>query len=320
MMTSLDGGNTWQQTLGDDVQNDVSSLAYTGSVAYANGLWIAAAQNFVAPTNPNWQPMVSSTDGINWTYLPGTYASFTNRIAYGNGRWIITGGQLASTSLITSTTGSNFVDITGATGLPAAGSVSYSAIRYGNGRWVLGKGGQDASGNCIYTSLDGLTWSACTGDTFNNGICWDVFWNGTLWVAVGYENASPYPGAYTISTSSDGINWTRNTTATFTGIGTYTGSFGLRVTYGNGRWIAIGTDSEMLTSTDGVNWSVASPTGLTITEYIDAAWTGQQWILVGASNYPFLFTSPDGLTWSAKTIPGISTTGTEEGYGIAVKF
>ena len=323
MVTSLDGGTTWQPTLGDDIEDDFTANSYPSCVLYANGLWIAACQigSGGSPANPNWRPMVSSTDGLNWSYLNTgpAFVSFALRIAYGNGRWIIAGGPTSTTALVTSTNGVNFTDITGATGLPAAGTVAYAGIHYANGRWVLGKTGADASGNCMYTSLDGLTWTACSGDTFSNGVCFDIYWNGSLWVAVGFEDSSPYPGAYTITTSSDGITWTRNTTATFTGFGSYTGSIGVRVTYGNGRWIAVGQDGRMLTSTDGVNWSVATTSGLTITDYLDVKWTGQQWILVGASAVPIVFTSPDGLNWTSKTIPGFTSTGNPQAFAIAVK-
>ena len=318
MMISLDGGNTWQQTQGADINDDATIIGFPSCVLYANGLWIALSQFTGSPTNPNWTPIVSSTDGINWSYITGSSLSTAVRIAYGNGRWIGTGLGLAVTTLITSTTGSNFVDITGATGLPVAGSVSYAAIHYANGRWVLGKGGQDLSGNCMYTSIDGVTWSACSGDTFNNGICWDVKYNGSLWVAVGFENTSSYPGAYTISTSPDGINWTRNTTATFPGTGFLITSFGLRIAYGNGRWIGVGDDTTMITSTDGVTWSVATPSGLTLTYYNDIAWTGQQWILTGSFNLPLVFTSPDGLNWTSVTVPGLL--GGQGGIAIAVKY
>lgn len=319
MMTSLNGGTTWQQTIGDDLQNDTTVNSVSSCVLYANGRWLVGCQYGSSPTNPNWRPVVTSTDGINWSYVNvGASITTATRIAYGNGRWIISGySSTATTSLVTSTDGINFTDITGATGLPAVGTVSYPAVYYGNGRWVLGKNG---SGSCLYTSTDGLSWTPCLGDTFPGALCKEVYWNGSLWVALGFENPGSPPGAYTITTSSDGITWTRNTTATFTYISAYAAYYGLRARYGNGRWIAIGQDSLMLTSTDGgVTWSIASPTGITTSQYIDIAWTGQQWILTGGTSTVRVFTSPNGLNWTQQTLPPLSPA-SSQGYAIGVKY
>jgi len=317
--TSASAGATWSATLGDDIQDDVGFLStfFPSCVAYGNGRWMAGGQitSGASAINPAWRPMVTSTDGVTWTYTTGAFVNSCVGVAYGNGRWIVTGGPLTTTSLVTSTNGLSFTDISTATGLPAV--AVYSAIHYANGRWVLGASGS-TSGVCMFTSTDGLTWNACTGDTFTNGSCWDVKYDGTRWVSVGWQDSSTPPGSYTITTSTDGINWTQNNTASFATSGSYTGSYGYRLAYGNGRWFAIGAGTEMLTSTNGgITWSTIVPTGVTLTDYIGIVWSGTQWILTGAGS-PVLFTSTDGLVWSANALVGISSSGTRLGTALAV--
>lgn len=317
MMVSSDGGVSWNQTLGDDIGVNIGGIGTrTQCVAYGNGRWVAAGQFNTQPFNPaNWSSIVSSSTGTSWSFASGPFPDSAVRVAYGNGRWFVCGLGISVSTLFTSTDGISFTDATLSTGLPGFG-VSYAGIWYGNGQWIIGKSGADLSGNCMFRSTDGVSWVQCLGDTFDNGICWDIKYNGTRWVAVG-QQASGSPGTYTISTSSDGITWTRNTTATFTSLGPFTNSLGFRVSYGNGRWFAVGTGTEILTSTDANTWTNASVSGISIPNYTDIAWTGSQWILTGASGNPFVFVSPNGISWTGVAISGLSS-GNPRGFAIAV--
>lgn len=90
IIRSTDGGTSWtaQTTTGIDTTG-VNQLY---GIAFGNNKFIAV--------NPDNKPIISSTDGINWSNINGAP---TNekwfKIAYGNGRWVILG--------ITTTTSTN---------------------------------------------------------------------------------------------------------------------------------------------------------------------------------------------------------------------
>lgn len=76
--------------------------------------------------------------------------------------------------------------------------------------------------------------------------------------------------------------------------------------YGAGRFVAVGFSRTLLTSTDGLSWTAATPPD---TNYFDTkavAWTGTQFVMVGdkvfGSSTPALIaTSLDGLTWTRRS-------------------
>ena len=159
--------------------------------------------------------------------------------------------------------------------------------------------------------------------------------------SAGYEQAIAYGGGVFVAVgpapqfavSSDGLNWTP--TATNPSIW-WTG-----VTYGNGTFVAVGTNG-FATSSDGTNWSFTTPpnntewngvaygNGIFVTVAFDGishsvatstdgvAWTVQtaaaanQWVSITYGSGLFVavaqsgsgnrvMTSPDGVTWTSRT-------------------
>ncbi|MBD8499461.1 cadherin-like beta sandwich domain-containing protein [Paenibacillus arenosi] len=68
------------------------------------------------------------------------------------------------------------------------------------------------------------------------------------------------------------------------------------VAYGNGRWIAVSNNREVVTSIDGVSWSnqATLPTNTLGVQYVR-----DQWLTVGY--YGKIYSSADGLTWTPRT-------------------
>src|SRR5687767_4273565 len=71
------------------------------------------------------------------------------------------------------------------------------------------------------------------------------------------------------------------------------------VTYGSGRFVAVGQWGTILISTNGTNWS-ATATNLTVSFY-SVAWSEGLFVCVGEAGS--IFTSLDGLEWSPQTSP-----------------
>jgi hypothetical protein len=159
-----------------------------------------------------------------------------------------------------------------------------------------------AVGDAIFTSPDGVTWSARpTGISpgFN-----DATWTGSQFVVVGNSGA--------VLTSPDGATWTPQTipatnSPTLDGIA----SSGTRL-------VAVGTQSVsgnnqglILTSSDGVSWTAVPGTFQATLSAV--VWSGSQFVAVGStlgqSNAQAIaLTSPDGVTWTNTLIsqPGLS--------------
>ncbi|MBL0386542.1 cadherin-like beta sandwich domain-containing protein [Tumebacillus sp. ITR2] len=67
------------------------------------------------------------------------------------------------------------------------------------------------------------------------------------------------------------------------------------VSYGGGRWVAVGNGGNVVTSTDGVSWSFQT---LTISP-MAVAYAGGQWVIVGMAGK--IYTSSNGTTWTSRT-------------------
>ncbi|MFN8027217.1 MAG: hypothetical protein U0W40_12905 [Acidimicrobiia bacterium] len=81
------------------------------------------------------------------------------------------------------------------------------------------------------------------------------------------------------------------------------------VAYGNGRWVAVGDDGALLTSTDAAGWQHVAPA--TSEDLLAVATSGTQWVAVGGTA---ILTSSDALSWHVAVtrheLLGVATNGT----------
>ncbi len=69
------------------------------------------------------------------------------------------------------------------------------------------------------------------------------------------------------------------------------------ITYGSGKFVAIASNGELLSSSDGITWtSVAAPSG----NWQDIIYENNLYVVVGSNS---AMTSPDGETWTVQTVP-----------------
>lgn len=84
--------------------------------------------------------------------------------------------------------------------------------------------------------------------------------------------------------------------------------------YGAGKFVAVGFGKTIITSADGLSWSVATAPDNNYYEGKSVIFTGNQFVMVGDQNFgsnapPLIATSPDGLTWTRRTwTPAFSDT------------
>lgn len=246
----------------------------------------------------NNQPLMRSTDGINWSIQPFTDNKFGNGygIAWNGKVWTAVGnfrikdwGININGAILISSDGQTWSDpifpivpitptIQAILSLPAA---------------KLG---------VIYTS------------TLNS-----VAWNGQVWVAVGeikIEIYDPLIGTVTyyigqIVSCSDINNliWTMRPISFLETIDNYTAaSIGNAVAWNGQLWVAVGkfglTPRYITTSSDGINWSdPIAPANVSVGQANGVAWNGNVWVVVGnwqdiGENQLNVTRSTDGITWS----------------------
>lgn len=142
----------------------------------------------------------------------------------------------------------------------------------------------------VISSSDGSTWTTGNSGTTKN--LYGAVYGGGRYVAVGAGG--------TIITSTDGTTW--QTVATATARDLRTVAFGALVnttgttTTTTNQFVALGTAGTLLTSTDGLAWTLQAPIS---TNTINAAVYGGQFVAVGASGV--IYSSADGFTWQPQT-------------------
>ncbi|GAB4030467.1 T9SS type A sorting domain-containing protein [Spirosoma jeollabukense] len=313
VLTSPNGLNwTMRQT---------NSGAALEDVAYGNGKYVAVGGY---PSNAK----LTSTDGITWTsQLPGYGMDYTMYdITYGNGQFVAVGyygviltspngstwtkrdiGILdtmlgvvyannqfitVGTSIRRSTDGATWQ----ATNAPD-GQSNLNSVAYGNGRYVIfGTSNASGSKGQLLTSTDGVTFTRTEFAAYPAPS--DVVFGMNLFVSVDYYG--------NILSSSDGLTWT------FRKLGS---SF-KAITYGKGRYVAVGSGQAMV-STNGLTWTASSP--LLSVNFQDITYGNGLFVAVGSSG--IIYTSPDGLSWTSRvsnttnTLSGIAY---DNGYFVAV--
>lgn len=146
-----------------------------------------------------------------------------------------------------------------------------------------------AAGTLI-TSSDASTWISATSGTTKN--LYAGVYGGARYVAVGAEG--------TLITSTDGTTWQTiavNTTRDLRAVGfaAVVTTSGTTTTTTN-TYVALGAAGTLLTSTDGLAWTLRTPIS---TSNINAVVFGGQFVAVGANGA--IFTSADGIAWQAQT-------------------
>ncbi len=269
--------------------------------------------------------IVTSADGINWTGKTLNTKDLGS-VTYGNGIFVavgLSGTILASPDAITwtkeSSTGNN-LDLYGVTfgnntfvavgyngsvltssdgvywtNQPSGNTLQLFGITYGNGTFVAVSGS-----GAIATSPDGVTWTI-RNSGINSPLYGVSYGNGSF-VAVG--------GSGTILTSPDGIAWTTRTSGTTAPLQT--------VTYGNGTFVTASA-ALCLVSTDGVSWTQKTFTGLAAVGLSIKTLAYANGSFVAAGLAGAIGTSPDGATWTNRTVVANTTSaGIAYGSGIYV--
>ncbi len=195
---------------------------------------------------------------------------------------------------------------------------SWRSVTYGNGLFVaVANAGENGGANRVMTSTDGITWTEqvtpTDGDGFQTSSWRSVTFGNGLFVAVADDARFSVEPRTRVMTSPDGFTWTARTAAT--------ANAWRSVTYGNGLFVAVaenGYDTDVgkrvMTSTDGITWTAHETPFVNLDDGFDgevpvhSAWGSVAYgnglfVAVAWDGPDRVMTSPDGVTWTARTTP-----------------
>ncbi len=228
----------------------------------------------------------TSPAGSTWTARKlGTLGGAINGV-YVGGQILAVGGALS-----TSPDGSKW------TQRASPAKVTLTDVAWTGGNYITIGG--DSS---ILTSPDGKTWPPSSSGVDSSGApLIGVVWSGSQFVAVGGDPSGL--SSALVMTSPDGTTWTQRSTpvkAALTG-----------VAWSGSTFVATGLSGVILTSPDGITWT--KRTSGTVLDLRSVIWADGQFVVVGGNdeNEDFdgqvsgslVLTSPNGTTWTLRTLP-----------------
>ena len=328
------GGGTGTGTDWTAQTSNVSGQLF--DIHYAGGLWVAAGQDFITDNMGTITSVTgaitTSTNGTKWTAQTSNVSGQLFDVHYAGGLWVAAGQNFTIDNMgtITSVTGAITTSTNGTDWTAQDSKITggVNAIHYAtdadgnNGLWVAVGFNRttDGMGNttetrAISTSTNGTAWTAQTSNM--SGELRAVHYANNLWVAVGNNPTTDSMGTTTtsgiITTSTNGTNWTAQTSNVSGGLGT--------IHYANSRWVAVGfnsttdsmgtttTSGAITTSTNGTNWTAQTSNvsgGLGAIHYANSRWVavGFNSTTDSMGNLTFtgaITTSTNSTDWTAQT-------------------
>lgn len=273
---------TWTSSIITGAGGNLNRIVYLNNTFFA----------FNANTN-----IFTSTNGTSWSAFSNSRLTGTNQVFNGfyDGTTYFLFGSCTEHSYLgvfTSTDGVNF------SLQPQKAYIVTQYSAFVNGRYfVLGNEG-------LVSSSDGINW-AFPGGSYNA-----ITYNGSMYVAVGQTGSTE--GA--IYTSTNWTNWTKSNSTFFRPLN--------GITYGNGRFVAVGnvdgsSMGTVVSSTDGTSWTVGNSG---VGDALRAVAYGNNVYVAVGLNGRIVYSS-NGTSWtSAENVTGYHYYGISylNGYFIAV--
>jgi len=236
-------------------------------------------------------------DALVWEAATGPDGlQFTTQgtsLAFNGSYWVAVGSGLATILRSTDWTANTWRAITGSNPFLNGDGDAYSILWDSlNSQWIATSGGTYPT---IATSSNGNTWTTIQNpkNPFSGGQANGIAWNGSYWIAVGYNSIF----STVLAKSYDGITWEYSPVNLFAEGGT--NGTGTAVAWNGFYWVAAGGPTvRVLVSTDGSLWYPANGNGPfdNTVSVQSILWDGQQWLAVssgGSAAY-----SLDGYTWT----------------------
>jgi hypothetical protein len=270
----------------------LSATELQSNAAYLSAKWGMAVA--AAPVPQLW---LDSSDPYTVFENAGTLTIWKDRS--GNGYDAVPQGSVGVSDGIVFN-GSQYLRLP-RSALPTGNYSYYAVAKFTGDSTIIHGGSKDVSGQLwvaataegIASSYNLFTWTALTTPLDSS---LGIAWNGSYWMAVGYN-----PNGSGIIKSTDGITWTVSTDDPFTSYG------GFGIAWNGTYWIAVGRNIDntvsIVKSTDGMTWTNSTDNPFDGGQGMGIAWNGTYWVAVGYDTYATvcIATSTDGDTWTAAT-------------------
>ena len=195
---------------------------------FRDQLWIGGGwfNSFAAPPRDVW----SSPDGRTWnlvtTNAPWLHSDLPMNIVFQDKMWIMGGwyngrlpGHSASAQVWNSTDGKNWQQVTAAAGWSPR--ITAGLVEFRGRMWILGGtenyyfGDEKRLKNDVWSSADGKEWKLETANAAWSPRAYHqaVVLNEKIYVFGGGNYVPAYHATNDVWSSSDGVNWTRETEA-----------------------------------------------------------------------------------------------------------
>jgi hypothetical protein len=263
---TLDTGNI--EVLSEETTNvktlepplTADSLSTMVSITYGNGRFLAVTDDGA---------MLSSSDAMTWATIKTGTTEILSGVAYGNGKFVAVGD---SGMVLTSANGRDWSE-------KRLDSIDhFSNVTFANNRFVA-----ISPSKTVLTSPDGSAWTKNNLNSVSLSL-WSITFSDSLYVVVGN-----FLSEGIILTSNDFIDWAIRSPSSLKSLSS--------VTYGNGRFVAMGSSGTILTSPDGKTWTSQNSGISILNQFI--FFCGNQFICVGDDGV--ILTSPDGVAWTQRT-------------------
>jgi hypothetical protein len=168
---------------------------------------------------------------------------------------------------------------------------NFTSLAYGNGLFIA-VGGSGGAGGAA-SSTDGISWISRTNTSLSAGTYSAVAYGNQTFVAI------PTGGNQT-SYTTNGITWS-------TGGNLPSSTTWTSLAYGNGRFVAIASGGRTVAYSlnKGLSWAAATP-GLPSSQTWTSIRYGQGLFVAIAQGTDVIATSPDGITWTQRTLTSSS--------------
>lgn len=296
-------GINWTASPTTTLSGTVVSGSAWLDVQFGNGVFLATQQNVSASNAAAY-----SVDGINWTltalsanstWTSATYNAALSQWAVVSGPASLTGTTGTSNAITLLNISSTSVSAYSTNGISwsLGGSMGvsqgfFNIVSYGNGLFVAAAAG---TSTVVASANNGQTWTGYALPSVQQWV--ETAYGGGTFVVVSGGSVSSNAVAY----STNGTTWTAATMP-------YSAKW-TSVTYGNGRFVAVSAAGNTVYSTNGSTWTDSTSTTLT-------AQTGSNgWDNIrfgnglffalngGATSAVSAATSPDGVTWTLRSLP-----------------
>ena len=272
-------------------------------IAWNGSLWVAGAGEgpYNPEPNPSYATIAYSYDGITWSLSDSVFEFGCSSVVWNGSIFVVTGDDDVN-SLGYSYNGDTFFPITNSVfppGYTVFGISSRNILPYvgtspaamvikpptANFTVAVGDGP-----NYLAYSYDGVNWNGLGKGPFNaNGAGNCVAWNGSLWLAGGYDQSG---NSATIAYSSDGIHWALANSPFNNDC--------YCIAWNGSMWVAGGDENASLAySYDGINWTSLGHSVFNIL-CNGVAWNGSMWVATGINDGGVpIYYSYDGINWTS---------------------